>query len=112
MAYYVVTSQQGPQWVDALPMREQAEWTEHAAFVNAAMYSGSLLLGGPLGAGHPHRALLVVQAEGEPAVRSWLEQDPWIRSGVLRVVSVEAWRLLVSNDKLDHVLAEITQSSA
>jgi uncharacterized protein YciI len=109
MTYFVVVNEQGPSWDGARAMREQREWTEHAAYVNQAMYSGLVLLGGPLGSGAFHRALLVVSAEDEAAVQTWIREDPWIRSGILRTASVEPWTLLVSNDKLDPVLEEITK---
>jgi hypothetical protein len=111
MPYFVVVNVQGPSWVDSRSMRDQEQWTEHAAFINAAMYAGFVLLGGPLGDGPTHRALLVINSDSESAVRARLMEDPWIRSGILRIGSLEPWNLLVSNDKLDPVLAEITKPS-
>jgi hypothetical protein len=40
-------------------MREQAEWAEHCVWVNTAMYAGKVILGGPIGDGQIHRALLL-----------------------------------------------------
>ncbi|MGP8072346.1 MAG: YciI family protein [Thermoplasmata archaeon] len=112
MAYFVLINEQGPSWVANRPMRDQEEWTEHAAYVNAAMNAGQVLLGGPIGDGRIHRALLIINFENEADIRTWILNDPWIRSGVLRTHSVEPWTLLVSNDKLDPVLDEITKRSA
>lgn len=112
MAYFVVTSEQGPEWVDGRPMRAQQWWAEHASFVNSGMSAGFIILGGPLGNGSPHRALLIVNAETESAARSQLLEDPWVRAGILRIRGLEPWSILVSNDKLDAVLAEITNSGA
>jgi uncharacterized protein YciI len=109
MAYFVQTSQQGDSWIDSKPMREQLLWTEHAAFINALMYSGFIVLGGPLGGGHPHRALLILNAESESSARARLMEDPWIKANIVQILSIEAWNILVSNDKLDPVLAEIAQ---
>lgn len=109
MAYFVIVYEQGPAWVDSMPMREQVDWTGHAAYVNAAMYAGLVILGGPLGEGPRHRALVIVHMESDSAVRSWIGEDPWIISGVLGPPRVEPWKLLVSNDLLDPVLAEITK---
>ncbi|MCI4372179.1 MAG: hypothetical protein L3K02_00825 [Thermoplasmata archaeon] len=111
MGYYVVVNEQGPSWVDSRPMRDQELWTEHAAFVNAAMYAGFVILGGPLGDGTIHRALLILHSETESAVRTWLAEDPWVREGILQTASVEAWKIIVSNDKLDPVLSDITKPS-
>jgi uncharacterized protein YciI len=107
MPYFIVRSEQGPAWVSGRPMREQAGWTEHAAFINAATDAGLLLLGGPVGPGAPHRAMVIANFPSEPDVRAWLSRDPWMRSGVLRAVEVESWELLVSHAKLDPALAEV-----
>jgi uncharacterized protein YciI len=107
MGLFVVTSEQDAAWVASRAMREQELWTEHADFINGLYREGFVLLGGPLGPGTPHRALLIVQAAAEQVVRSRLATDPWVRAGILRVVTVEAWKILVSNDKLDPVLGEI-----
>ncbi len=109
MPYFVVVNEQGPSWVDSRPMREQVLWSEHAAWVNSQMYAGVVILGGPIGNGRPHRAMLIVIAESESELRTRLGEDPWIHAGVLRTGSVEPWKILVSNDKLDPVLAELTK---
>jgi hypothetical protein len=110
MPLFVVVNEQGPTWVDSKPMREQGLWTEHAAFVNALMEAGFIILGGPIGSGHPHRALLVLNAGGEAEVRSRLGEDPWYRAGILRLGSIEPWKILVSNDRFDPVLAELSKA--
>jgi hypothetical protein len=107
MELFMVINEQGPSWVDSRPMRDQVLWTEHAAFINSLMYEGFIVLGGPVGSGHPHRALLVVRSASESEVRSRLGPDPWIREGILRLASVEPWRILVSMEKLDPILAEL-----
>jgi len=112
MPYFVLINVQGPAWIAARPMREQKGWTAHAEYVNSAMRSGKVILGGPLGARGFHRALLVVNFDSIADVRTWSGEDPWIRSGVLRVHTLEPWELLVSHDKLDPVLAEITHPRA
>jgi hypothetical protein len=112
MGYFLLVSTQGPSWVAGHTMREQAEWAEHCVWVNTAMYAGKVILGGPIGDGQIHRALLVVFFDTESDVRRLILEDPWIKSGVIRTESLEPWKLLVSNDKLDPVLAEITQPGA
>lgn len=39
--------------------------------------------------------LLVVDAPGEEAIRERLAADPWIRSGMLTVTSIERWAILL-----------------
>lgn len=109
MPYFVVINEQGPSWVDSRPMRDQDLWTEHAAFINSLMYAGLIVLGGPLGSGRPHRALLIFHAESEPLLRDRLMEDPWMRSGHLRIGSIEPWNILVSHEKLDPVLTDLTK---
>jgi hypothetical protein len=39
---------EGPAWNAALPLRGQAQWDQHAAFMNALAAEGfSVVLGGP-----------------------------------------------------------------
>jgi uncharacterized protein YciI len=106
MPYFLVINEQGPAWVESRAMRDQAGWTEHAAFVNSLMYDGFVVLGGPIGSGHPHQAILIVTAKDEAAVRQRLAEDPWVRSGVLRLQRLEPWNIIVSQDSLDPLLAQ------
>lgn len=111
MGCFVLVSEQGPGWHPGHAMREQEKWTEHAAFINALAASGFILLGGPLGSGHPHRAQLVLNSPSEEDVRARLADDPWMREGILRIVSVEPWTILVTDDRLDPALAKFLPPS-
>jgi uncharacterized protein YciI len=111
MAYFAVVNEQGPAWVSARSMREQALWSEHAAWVNARVSEGFIVLAGPVGRGPIHRALLMVHSESEAEVQRRFAEDPWIRSGILRTLQIDPWRLLASDDRLDRVLADITHAS-
>lgn len=91
-------------------MRDQDGWTEHAAFVNSLMRTGFVILGGPIGTGHPHRAMLVVVSKDEETVRQRLMEDPWMRTGILHLQRVESWNILVSQDSLDPLLARFDTS--
>jgi uncharacterized protein YciI len=95
MPLLVVVNEQGPAWVDGRPMREQAGWSEHAAFMNTLEAEGWVAVGGPLRGGSKHRTLLVVRGADEPSVRQRLGEDPWMRSGTLRLVSIETWEVLL-----------------
>ena len=100
MTRFVVVNEQGPRWDDRRSMREQHGWAEHAAFMDALEASGFVLLGGPLSYGPRHRALLVVEATDESGVRARLAEDPWMRDGTLRAVSVEQWEVLLGKPRL------------
>lgn len=107
---FVVVSQQGPNWDPAKPMREQSLWSEHADFVNGLMDEGFFLLGGPIAGGDVdesfspaadpvgvdghYRAMVVVQAADLAEAVRRVEQDPWVRGGVLERVSIDRWELL------------------
>ncbi len=108
MPYFVVISEQDRSWVDFRPMREQKLWTEHAAFINSLIGAGFVILAGPIGSGHPHRALLIVSSDTESTARARLQEDPWVKAGMLRTASMDPWKILASNDKLDPVLEDIT----
>ena len=81
----------GPVWDSRRDIREQVDWDSHAAFMDALVDERFVLLGGPIG--YDHGALHLVESADEPEVRARLGQDPWVRSGVLRVGSVEPWRI-------------------
>ncbi len=93
MPHYLVRLGHGPAWDPTLPRRAQEGFGAHAAFMDALVDRGRILLGGPIGndvdAGD---ALLVVVADDESAVHSALAQDPW-RGTVLTITSVQRWWL-------------------
>ncbi len=89
--YFLVKQQHTSRWYEDRTLREQPEWPEHAAFMNALDAEGFVALGGPLHDG----ALLVVDAEGEGEIRSRLAEDPWAHSGLLDVAWVERWEILL-----------------
>lgn len=91
-------------------MREQVLWTEHAAYINSLLSADKMILGGPIGEGTPYRAMVVFLANSEEEVRKRLAEDPWYQKGILRVLSIEKWNLIATNDKLDPALAEIIKA--
>ena len=90
---YAVRREGGPAWDGTRGLREQEAWDEHAAFMDALVEEGFILLGGPLGDGPA--TLLIVEADSEEAVRARLEADPWTPMGLLHVFSVEPWTVLL-----------------
>src|SRR5262245_4522250 len=92
--YYAVTMEWGPGREAALPMREQPRWDEHAAFMDGLADDGFVVLGGPLD--DASRALLIVNAASERAVRARLAADPWMPLGIRRIAKIERWEILLS----------------
>src|SRR5215475_11059746 len=94
-SYMAVRRIPGWAWDASLPMRAQASWPEHAAFMNALAAEGFVVLGGPLGSGE--EVLLIVNAASEDVVRTRLAADPWSGSGLLDIARVEPWTVLLDS---------------
>jgi uncharacterized protein YciI len=88
--FLVVLRRSGPEWDAARPMEEQSGWDGHAAFMDALVADGFLVLGGPLA--DDHRVVHVVEAESEDAVRARLAADPWSGSH-LQVHAIDSWTI-------------------
>ena len=89
---YAVILEHGPGWDDSRSLREQDAWDEHAAFMDALVDDGFIVLGGPIGDGS--RVLHAVFADDPDAVRARLDADPWSESR-LRIASIEPWTVLL-----------------
>lgn len=92
--YFLIREARGPAWDPARGRREQDGWDEHAAFVDALVDEGVLVLGGPVGELDGEYALVVAWAESEDEVRRRLADDPWTGT-VLRIESIEPWTLWI-----------------
>jgi hypothetical protein len=90
--YFLVTRACGPAWDPARPRRGQDGWDQHAAFMDALVDEGFVVLGGHVGDVDTGRALVLVQAESEAAVRERLAGDPWPED-LLTIESVERWSI-------------------
>jgi uncharacterized protein YciI len=90
VAYFVVLRRSGPQWDPSLPMEEQSGWPAHAAFMDALVADGFVVLGGPLA--DERRVVLAIEAESEDTVRATLERDPWSETHLV-VDVIEPWTI-------------------
>jgi uncharacterized protein YciI len=93
MAMYVVRRRRGGPWDWARDMREQADWEEHASFMDRLVDDGFILLGGPLGG--DREVLHIVEAESEDAIHERLAADPWTANGMLATMRIERWTVLL-----------------
>lgn len=91
--HFAVTRVPGPSWLPGRSMREQPGWDEHAAFMDGLAARGFIVLGGPLGAGD--RFHFAVEAASEEEIRAAFDDDPWVPAGLLRIASIEPWRLVL-----------------
>jgi uncharacterized protein YciI len=91
MAMFLVTVRRsGPEYDLARPLEAQPGWEAHAAFMDALVEAGSMVLGGPLGDGE--HVAYAFEAESEDALRATLARDPWNESHLV-VESVEPWTI-------------------
>lgn len=99
VVYYAVTQSQGAGWDPSLARRQQDKWDEHAAFMDALVDDGFVVLGGPLGNGD--EVLLIVRAAGEAEIEARLAEDPWMPMEVLRIAKIERWQIWLGNPASD-----------
>jgi uncharacterized protein YciI len=96
--FHVVLTRSGPEWDPSRPLEGQSGWDEHAAFMDALVDDGFVVLGGPLF--DEHRVVHAVEAESEEAVRATLARDPW--SGThLVVAAIEPWTIRLDGRRRD-----------
>jgi uncharacterized protein YciI len=89
--YFLVERGKGPLWNRSRGRREQDGWDEHAAFMDALVDDGFIVLGGPIGEGDEgDNTLLVIDADNEAAVRARLREDPWPEE-MLTIESIRPW---------------------
>ena len=88
--FLVLLRQSGPEFDRSRPLEEQSRWTEHAAFMDALVEDGFIVLGGPLAG--DGRVAHAVEADSRDAVRATFARDPWSETH-LRVDSIEPWTI-------------------
>jgi uncharacterized protein YciI len=86
--FLVIRRRSGPEYDHARPLEEQSGWLEHAAFMEALVDSGFIVLGGPLA--DEYRVAFAIEAGSEQAVNETLDRDPWTGSHLV-TDAVEPW---------------------
>ena len=89
MANFALMLVHGPGWDTSRPIRQQAAWAQHAAFMDGLVEGGFIIVGGPVGDGE--QTLHAVEAADEDEIRARLALDPWASAGLLRVGQLERW---------------------
>ena len=90
MMFHVIVSRSGPEWDRSKPLEEQSGWDEHAAFMDALVDQGFVVLGGPLE--DEYRVAHAIEAESPEAIRATLANDPWSGSHLV-IESIDAWTI-------------------
>src|SRR3954469_6268345 len=91
MSVFVVEQGKGRGYDSGRGRREQEGWDAHAAFMDALVDDGFVVLGGPLGDGET--VLLVIEALDEAEIRSRLSEDPWEPLHILTIERITPWTL-------------------
>lgn len=94
MPTFVVTVAVGDHWQADKPVRAQALWPEHAAFIDGLFAEGYLLLGGPYA--DNSGAHLIFQADDAETVARLLRDDPWQQHGLHRPPVIREWVIFVN----------------
>ena len=91
--HVIVRFRAGPTWEPGGPVREQPGWDEHAAFVDALVERGTIVMGGPYSDNSGTMMLLegVDAAEAERI----LADDPFIENGVFLLEEIREWTVFV-----------------
>jgi hypothetical protein len=88
---FIVLRSRGPAWDDSKPLEGQADWSAHAAFMDALFGQRFAALVGPLAG--TRDALLVLRASSESEIVDRLASDPWTTSGLLVTKQISPWQL-------------------
>jgi hypothetical protein len=86
--FLVEVRRSGPQWQAGRPLEEQSGWEAHAAFMDALVEDGFIVLGGPVA--DELRVFHAVRARDEAEIRATLARDPWSGSHLV-IAAVEQW---------------------
>ena len=90
---FVILWALGPAWVLGKTVREQAYWTEHAAFMDRLFENGTVIMGGPFTDGTG--SLVLVEAEEENEVRTLFADDPFVVHCIFALSSLKQWQLFL-----------------
>jgi uncharacterized protein YciI len=107
---FVVTRIRGKAWNATKAMRSQEQWPEHASFMDELATNRFVVLGGPLDDGE--KTLLIIDAADENEIRSTLARDPWSKSGMLDVQSIQLWTVLLQAGPVIRAMPSPVQKKA
>ena len=90
---WAVRRLRGGPWDWSRDLREQDGFEEHAAFMDALVEDGFIVVGGPVDG--EREVLHIVSAPSEQAIRDRLSEDNWEQDGKLETTSVEGFTALL-----------------
>jgi uncharacterized protein YciI len=80
---FAVIRTRGNDWDQSLRLEQQPDWGGHALFMDGLASEGFIVMGGPLE--DTRDVLLIVRAASEEEIAERLQDDPWAKSGLLRI---------------------------
>jgi len=89
---FLVFERRGGPWDWSKGLHDQDGFAEHAAFMDALVEQGSIVLGGPL---DDREVLLALEAESAAEAKRRLIADPWIANGTLTITDIRPWKILL-----------------
>ena len=103
----MVTFRAGPTWTGG-NVRQQPGWDAHAAFVDALVERGTMVMGGPFS--DDSGSMILLEGVDTSEAERLLADDPFIRNGVFVLEQIRAWDVFV--DVLTGLNAEGTAGSS
>jgi hypothetical protein len=107
---FAVTRTRGRAWDATKPMRSQAQWPEHAAFMDQLPADGFVPLGGPIG--DVGDVVLIINARNQGEIHDTLSRDPWSHSGLLNTRQIQRWTVLLESNHCSAALERINSGYA
>ena len=94
---FIIIFTPGSAWIAGKTSREQAYWTEHAAFMDALFEDGIVIMGGPYA--DYSSIMVILEASNESEVRDLFKRDPFVVHGIFHVSSVNEWLVFLDARK-------------
>ena len=94
---FVIFFTPGTAWIAGKTSREQPYWTEHAAFMDALLEDGIVIMGGPFADYSSIMVILVASDEGE--ARDLFRRDPFVVQRIFHLSSVHEWLVFLDARK-------------
>ena len=86
----------GAQWDHSKGVREQAQWDEHARFIDDLFARGVILMVGPFtpeGTG----ALAILNVDTATEARAIYAKDPWAHQQILVTADAREWTIFLDS---------------
>ena len=94
---FVIFFTPGTAWIAGKTSREQPYWTEHAAFMDALLEDGIVIMGGPFADYSSIMVIFAASDEGE--ARDLFKRDPFVVQRIFHLISVHEWLVFLDARK-------------